>query len=176
MYVNSSFSISFFPKPTLIRLFSSFSVETALDRSLVTSKYLNSQSILSSHCVWPINSIWHSWFLISPFFTFGFQNTTHFCPLPFIDQFLSVSFVVSSFLLFKIGVLIGDLMYIYTSFNTICMLAPKLISLRSLFCSSEPYIQLPAYLTTSPGCLIDIWNGKCLKPNPFSSLHNVFHS
>lgn len=82
MYVNSSFSISFFPKPTLIRLFSSFSVETALDRSLLTSKYLNSQSILSSHCVWPINSIWHSWFLISPFFTFGFQNTTHFCPPP----------------------------------------------------------------------------------------------
>ena len=56
--------ISFFHKLTLIRLFSGFSVKTTLDRSLVISKNLNPKSILSSYCVWPINSIWHIWLLI----------------------------------------------------------------------------------------------------------------
>ena len=125
--------ISFFHKLTLIRLFSGFSVKTTLDRSLVISKNLNPKSILSSYCVWPINSIWHIWLLI-------FLLLASSTPPPILLIFLSVSFVGSSFLLFQIGVLIGDL------FNTIHMPAPKLISLRSLFfCTSEAYIQLPTW-------------------------------
>lgn len=143
MYVSSSFSISFFHKPTLIRLFSCFSVEMALDKVIsnirVPKFKVSSQFSLcltcKQHLTW---SITH--FSFGILFSLLASRIPHIfvSPMPPLPSILLVSsyqfpLLFLPFSSLKLVFPVGVVYILNTSFDTISTLAPKLVSLRSLF-------------------------------------------